>query len=85
MADDIDSIMDIEKTVLEAMERHKALMGEMFYEVGRKEFKFIERSGLYFGFLFGVFQMAIWVLYPVPWILPAAGCFVVYLTNWFAV
>jgi uncharacterized membrane protein YheB (UPF0754 family) len=85
MADDIDQIMDIERTVLEAMERHKALMGEMFYEVGRKEFKFIERSGLYFGFLFGVFQMIIWVLYPAPWILPAAGFFVGYLTNWIAI
>ncbi len=85
MADDIDQIMDIERTVLEAMERHKALMGEMFYEVGRKEFKFIERSGLYFGFLFGIFQMIIWVLYPAPWILPAAGFFVGYCTNWIAI
>ena len=57
MADDIDSIMDIEKTVLEAMERHKSLMGEMFYEVGRQEFRFIERSGLYFGFLDTLGQM----------------------------
>jgi uncharacterized membrane protein YheB (UPF0754 family) len=85
MADDIDSIMDIEKTVLEALERHKALMGEMFYEVGHREFKFIERSGLFFGFLFGVFQMLIWVLYPAPWILPAAGFCVGYLTNWIAI
>ena len=85
MADDIDQIMDIEQTVLEAMERHKGLMGEMFYEVGRLEFKFIERSGLYFGFLFGVFQMIVWVLYPAPWILPAAGFFVGYLTNWIAI
>jgi len=85
MADDIDAIMDIEKTVLEAMERHKGLMGEMFYEVGRQEFKFIERSGLYFGFLFGLFQMIIWVLYPAAWILPAAGFLVGYLTNWIAI
>jgi len=85
MADDIDEIMDIEQTVLDAMERHKGLMGEMFYEVGRLEFKFIERSGLYFGFLFGVFQMIVWVLYPAPWILPAAGFFVGYLTNWIAI
>ena len=85
MADDIDRIMDIEKTVLEAMERHKALMGEMFYDVGHREFKFIERSGLFFGFLFGVFQMLIWVLYPAPWILPAAGFCVGYLTNWIAI
>jgi uncharacterized membrane protein YheB (UPF0754 family) len=85
MADDIDHIMDIEKTVLEAMERHKGLMGEMFYEVGRKEFTFIERSGLYFGFLFGIAQMVIWVLYPVGWMLPAAGFLVGYLTNWIAI
>jgi uncharacterized membrane protein YheB (UPF0754 family) len=85
MADHIDEIIDIEKTVLEAMERHKGLMGEMFYEVGRLEFRFIERSGLYFGFLFGVFQMIAWVLYPAPWMLPAAGFFVGYLTNWIAI
>ncbi len=85
MADDIENILDIEKTVLEAIERHKALMGEMFYEVGRKEFKFIEHSGLYFGFLFGIFQMIIWVLYPAQWILPAAGFGVGYLTNWIAI
>ena len=85
MADNIDGIMDIERTVLEAIERHKGLMGEMFYEVGRQEFKFIERSGLYFGFLFGIVQMVIWVLYPAPWILPAAGFGVGYFTNWVAI
>ncbi|MEM9727958.1 MAG: hypothetical protein AAF997_05190 [Myxococcota bacterium] len=84
MADDIDSILDIEKTTLEAMDRNKGLMGELFYEVGRDEFKFIERSGLYFGFAFGIFQMIVWVLYPAPWILPAAGFAVGYLTNWIA-
>ncbi len=84
MADDIDNILNIEKTILDAMERHKALMGEMFYEVGRKEFKFIERSGLYFGFLLGIVQMVVWVQYPAPWILPAAGFGVGYLTNWIA-
>ena len=85
MADDIENIMDIERTVLEAIDRHKALMGEMFYEVGQQEFKFIERSGLYFGFLFGLGQMIVWVLYPAPWILPAAGFGVGYLTNWIAI
>lgn len=85
MADDIENIMDIERTVLEAIDRHRALMGEMFFEVGRQEFKFIERSGLYFGFLFGIVQMVVWVLYPAPWILPAAGFCVGYFTNWIAI
>jgi uncharacterized membrane protein YheB (UPF0754 family) len=85
MADDIEDILDIERTVLEAIERQRSLMGEMFYDVGRKEFKFIERSGLYLGFLFGIFQMAIWVRYPAAWMLPAAGLVVGYLTNWIAI
>ncbi len=85
IADDIESILDIEQTVLDAIEDNKELMGEMFYEVGRKEFKFIERSGLYFGFVFGVVQMIVWVLYPLPWILPAAGFGVGYMTNWIAI
>lgn len=85
MADDIEHILDIETTVLDAIERNRGLMGEMFYEVGRAEFKFIERSGLYFGFLLGLLQMTIWVLYPLPWILPAAGFVVGYLTNWIAI
>ncbi len=84
MADNINDILNIEKTILEAIDREKGLMGEMFFDVGRKEFKFIERSGLYFGFLFGLCQMAIWVTYPAPWILPAAGFGVGYLTNWIA-
>lgn len=85
MAEDIDNILDLEKTVLEAIDREKALMGDMFYQVGRQQFDFIERSGLYFGFVFGIVQMVVWVLYPKPWILPAAGFFVGYATNWIAV
>ena len=42
-------------------------------EVAGPEFKFIERSGLYFGFLFGIIQMFVWIVYPAGWVLPAAG------------
>jgi len=85
MADNIDDILSLEDTVLQAVDRSKQLMGEMFYAVGKQEFKWVERSGLYFGFLFGVIQMLIWVEYPAWWILPAAGFFVGYATNWIAI
>ena len=85
MGHDITNILDIEKTVLDAVGRERALMGEMFLQVGGSEFKFIERSGLYFGFVFGLIQMAVWVLYPKAWILPVAGLFVGFATNWLAI
>ncbi|MEZ4288293.1 MAG: DUF445 family protein [Polyangiales bacterium] len=85
MGNDITNILDLEKTVLDAIGKDRALMGRMFLEVGGKEFKFIEVSGLYFGFLFGVIQMFVWLIYPKWWILPLAGFIVGYATNWIAI
>ncbi len=56
----------------------------MFLQVGSEEFKFIERSGIWFGFLFGLIQMCVWVYLPLDWVLPLAGFFVGYATNWVA-
>ena len=53
-------------------------------EYDSEEFKFIERSGLYFGFIFGLFQMIIWYFFPYFWILPLFGLLVGYATNWLA-
>jgi uncharacterized membrane protein YheB (UPF0754 family) len=62
----------------------RALLGRVMVEIAGPEFKFIERSGLYFGGIFGVIQMFVWIAYPVSWVLPAAGFFVGYATNWLA-
>jgi uncharacterized membrane protein YheB (UPF0754 family) len=80
----ITEILDLEKVVVEAIEEDKRLMSLMFLQVGKAEFKFIEVSGGYFGFLFGMIQMCIWVYFPADWVLPFAGFLVGYATNWVA-
>jgi uncharacterized membrane protein YheB (UPF0754 family) len=60
------------------------VMNKLFMECGHKEFKFIEHSGLYFGFLFGLIQMVIWLWLQNWWLLPIGGLLVGYLTNWLA-
>lgn len=82
--ENITDILDIEKTVIEAVEADRQLMGRMFRQVGDREFVFIERSGAWFGLLFGLIQMVVWLYYPGPWVLPIAGFFVGYATNWVA-
>ena len=82
--DNIDELFDLKAMVIEALVRDKALLNDIFLKVGAKEFVFIERSGFYFGFLFGLIQMGIWVFYKSGWILPAAGFVVGYATNWLA-
>ncbi len=84
MGSQIDEILDIETVVVEAVTADKALMGKMFLTVGNAEFRFIEVSGLYFGFLFGVLQLLCWIVYPAWWTLPLAGFMVGYVTNWLA-
>ncbi len=84
MGENIEEILDIENIVVEAVTADKALMGNMFQTVGDAEFRFIKISGLYFGFVFGLFQLAFWLFYPAWWSLPLAGFFVGYATNWLA-
>jgi uncharacterized membrane protein YheB (UPF0754 family) len=84
MSENIEDILDIQDIVVDAVERDKALVGEMFQRVGDLEFRFIKRSGAYFGLLFGVFQLGAWLIYPAWWVLPAFGFFVGYATNWLA-
>lgn len=59
-------------------------LNEMFQRCGAKEFKFIEVSGFYFGFLFGIVQALIWAIYAKAWTLPVVGVIVGYATNWLA-
>lgn len=80
----ITEILDLEKVVMDAVEADKRLMSLMFLQVGVAEFKFIEVSGAYFGFLFGILQMSLWVYHPADWVLPFAGFLVGYATNWVA-
>jgi uncharacterized membrane protein YheB (UPF0754 family) len=65
--------------------RNVKLLVEIFQSVGAPEFKFIERSGLYFGFLLGLGQMGIWYYYNEKWTLPVIGVIVGYVTNWLAI
>jgi uncharacterized membrane protein YheB (UPF0754 family) len=80
----IDQLMDLKLMVVRHLEQNPDLMNRMFLEVGHKEFRFVVNSGLWFGFLLGLVQMGLWVLWPNFWVLPAAGLLVGYLTNFLA-
>ncbi len=80
----ISELFDLRKMVIEALEKDKELLNQIFLQVGKEEFLFIERSGLYFGFLFGLIQMGLWYYFQAWWILPLAGLLIGYATNMLA-
>ncbi|MBF0351993.1 MAG: DUF445 domain-containing protein [SAR324 cluster bacterium] len=82
--DNINELFDLKAMVTDSLVRDKQLLNEIFLRVGNKEFKFIEISGFYFGFAFGVIQMILWIFYKGSWQLPVCGLIVGYATNWLA-
>ncbi|MGJ4731298.1 DUF445 domain-containing protein [Leptospira levettii] len=82
---DIDSLFDVKALVLKKLSGNNVgLVVELFQEVGAPEFRFIERSGFYFGFLLGLVQMIFMIFFPMAWTLPIQGVIVGYLTNYLA-
>jgi len=80
----VEDLVDLKHMITTRLVTDKALLNRLFLESGAAEFKFIVRSGLYFGFLFGLVQLGVWVLYDAWWILPLFGLLVGLATNWIA-
>ena len=89
----IYNVFDLKELVLKNLTgQNVSLIVEMFQSVGAPEFRFIERSGFYFGFLLGLVQVVIWFGFSVMgipesavwWTLPIQGVVVGYVTNWLA-
>jgi len=82
----IESYLDLKGIVLHCLTgSNVGLIVDVFQKVGKPEFKFIERSGFYFGFLLGMLQLVFWLIYPVSWSIPIQGIIVGYLTNYLAI
>ena len=81
---DISNMLDLKYLSVSSLTQNKVLLNQMFLKCGEAEFKFIKKSGLYFGFLFGLIQMVVWYFLPLWWILPLFGILVGYYTNFLA-
>lgn len=81
---DSEEMLDVKDMVIRNLKKDKELLNRIFLDVGEPEFKFVARSGAYFGFLFGVPQMLLFLVYPANWVLPLFGLIVGYATNWIA-
>lgn len=84
MAQNIEELLDLKQMVVKLLSKDKALMVRVFKDVGDAEIRFVVNSGLWFGFLFGLVQLWVWIIYPQPWVMPFFGFLVGYATNWLA-
>ena len=84
LKDNIHELLDINRMMVEGLTEQPEMLNRIFLQCGEKEFKFVEHSGFFFGFLFGIIQMLVWNYYQFWWLLPVGGLVVGYLTNFLA-
>lgn len=83
--EDLENMIDLNEVIVEKLGNEKKMLIDIFQNAGKREFKFIERSGLYFGFPLGIPIMVLWYFFPVWWLLPLFGLLVGYITNALAI
>lgn len=81
---EVEDVLDIKTMAIDALLADREFLNRIFLECGREEFRFIEKSGLYFGFLFGLAMMVAWLLFPFDALLPLFGFVIGWLTNYLA-
>lgn len=81
IGEQVNRFIDLEDMVINRLVQDKALINRIFQEAGAKEFRFIINSGAYFGFVFGLIQMALWFFLQEWWVLPLFGLLIGYATN----
>jgi uncharacterized membrane protein YheB (UPF0754 family) len=78
----IDQLVDVKLMVIKRFDPE--LANRVFLDMGRRELKFIQNFGFFFGFALGIPVAAITHFLPVWWLLPILGVVVGYVTNWVA-
>ena len=79
-----ESIFNLKDCVIQQMLQDRAKLGQLFQKVGSVELDFLINSGLWFGFLLGLIQMCLALVWSNPWSLSFGGMVVGLATNWLA-
>ncbi|MGP4843152.1 DUF445 domain-containing protein [Marinobacter sp. 1Y8] len=83
--DDLSEIVDLKMLLSRELKKHPDLMNRIFKEAGAVELRSVINKGAIIGGLLGAAILPVWSAYPLPWILPAAGFAVGFVTNWLAI
>jgi uncharacterized membrane protein YheB (UPF0754 family) len=84
IGENIDQLADVKLMVIRRFEAQPELANRIFLDMGRRELKFIQNFGFFFGFACGIPVAAITHFVTVWWLLPILGVIVGWVTNWLA-
>ena len=82
IGENIDQLVDVKLMVIKRFDPE--LANRVFLDMGRRELKFIQNFGFFFGFALGIPVAALTHFVTFWWLLPILGVVVGYVTNWVA-
>ena len=69
----VDQLIDAKLMVIRYFVAHPELLNELFMIMGKKELRFMQNFGFYFGYPMGFVLVAILQVLPYWWVLPVGG------------
>ena len=85
LGEHIEQLIDAKLLVIRHFEEHPELMNDMLREVGRKELRFMQNFGFYFGFPMGIGLVFLLEAFPRWWVLPLGGAVIGWVVNWIGI
>eukprot|EP00929_Paragymnodinium_shiwhaense_P014897 TRINITY_DN122886_c0_g1_i1.p1 TRINITY_DN122886_c0_g1~~TRINITY_DN122886_c0_g1_i1.p1 ORF type:complete len:537 (+),score=134.58 TRINITY_DN122886_c0_g1_i1:240-1850(+) len=87
---EIKYILNVKEMCVQRYTEEPILLVNLFQQVGRKEFQFIQRCGAQMGLILGLAQMGLYfATKSIPWmpwvLLPLSGLIIGNFTNWIAI
>ena len=84
LSENLDQVFDLKHMVVSNLVHDKRMLNRMFQEAAGDEFKFLIRSGLYFGFCIGLVQVTVFGITGWDFVLPLFGLVTGGLTDYIA-
>jgi uncharacterized membrane protein YheB (UPF0754 family) len=84
MKADLTRYVDLQFLAITTLVRNKDKLVKLMRSLSDDAMAFVRRSGIYFGLGIGLVQMVAWALFKNPWIMPAFGFGVGFISDYIA-
>lgn len=84
MRADLSRYVDVQFLAVTTLIRNKDKLNDLMRSLSTDAMAFVRRSGIYFGFAIGLVQMVAWGVFHNPWIMPAFGFGVGFISDYIA-
>ena len=82
IGENVDQLVDAKLMVIRYFVAHPELLNELFMIMGKKELRFMQNFGFYFGYPMGFVLVAILHALPYWWVLPVGGVIIGWVVNY---